>query len=139
MQHYHKYVQWAYYNFPNTFNSYLTTHMSTSDKQKMADLFIYNLQNYQTILPHPSKRNHFGIKKCSCQPQKTTFLLNTSETRSNVVLFSIFIQTFLELIFASRIKTMLLNTPDVLLTSCQKIMLILCVWTLKYCTPIKEY
>ena len=39
--------------------------MSTNDKQKITCFFIYNLQNYQIFLPHPSKRNHFGIKSCS--------------------------------------------------------------------------
>ena len=32
---YHKNVQWAYYNFTNTFNSYLKTQISIKAKQKM--------------------------------------------------------------------------------------------------------
>ena len=87
--HCYKYVQWAYYNFPNTFNWYLTTQMSTHGKQKMAGqvvgmfslnlfVYLYNLQNYKIFLPHPSKRNQFGIKNCTYQRQKSTFLFNTS-------------------------------------------------------------
>ena len=39
----------------------------------------------------------------------STFLLYTSKTFSNVEFFSIFLQTFLELIFATKLKTMLLK------------------------------
>ena len=101
----HKYVQWAYYNFPHTFNWYLTTQMSINDKQKMAgqlvgkfllNLFVYlfDLQNYQIFLSHLSKRNHFGIESFAYQPLKPAFLLNTRKTCSNLELFSIFSQTF---------------------------------------------
>ena len=50
----------------------------------------------------------------------SAFLLNTSKAFSNIELFPIFSQTFLKLIFATKIKTMLLKQSSVLLTSCQK-------------------
>ena len=49
----------------------------------------------------------------------SAFLLHT-RTSSNVELLSIYSQIFLELIFATRIKTMLLKQSAVLFTSCQK-------------------
>ena len=61
----------------------------------------------------------------------SAFLLHSSKTFSNVELFSIFSQTFLELIFATKIKTMLLKPSAFLFTSCQKILGILYVWILK--------
>ena len=60
---------------------------------------------YQIFLPRPFKRNHFGIKIGSYQPLKPEFLLNTRKTYSSVKIFS-------------KIKTILLKHPDVLLTSC---------------------
>ena len=68
----------------------------------------------------------------------SAFLLHTSKTFSNVELFSIFSQTFLELIFATKLKTILLRQSAVLFTSCQ-------YWVyyvsehLKYCIQINEY
>ena len=61
------------------------------------------------------------------------YLLHTSKAFSNVELFYIFSQTFFELIFATKIKTMLLKQSAVLFSSCQKkkILSILCTWTLK--------
>ena len=50
----------------------------------------------------------------------SAFLLHTSKTFSNLELFSIFSQTFLELIFATKIKTTLLKQSAVLFTSCQR-------------------
>ena len=121
MQHCHKYVQCAYYHFPNTFICYLTTRMSTNYKQKMAGLFIYNLQNFQICLPHFSKRNHFGIKSCSYQSQKPAFLLNTRKTCSNIELLCIFSQTFFGTNFRVQKKwTMLFKQSAALLTSYQK-------------------
>ena len=53
-----------------------------------------------------------------------------SKTCSNIELVSSFSQTFMELIFATKIKTMLLKQPAVLLTSCQKyIAYIMCLST----------
>ena len=129
------YVQSAYFNFPNTFNSYLTTQMSTNDKQKRASrvvgkfllyLFIYNLQYYQIFLPHPSKRNQLGIRLCSCQPQKPAFLVNTSQTKLSC--FPFLHKRFLELISATNHnqlskKYCLYHEPE----------------HLEYCTEINEY
>ena len=47
------------------------------------------------------------------------FLLHIRKTFSNVELFSIFSQTFLELIFATEITAMLWKQSAVLFTSCQ--------------------
>ena len=96
-------------------------------------LFIYNLQNYQIFLPYHSKRNHYGIKSCSYQPQKPAFLQYTSKTFSNV-LFSTFSQTFFELIFATKIKTMLLKQPAV-----KKYCVCYVSKHLKYCTQTNEF
>ena len=51
----------------------------------------------------------------------SAFLLHTSKTFYNVELFSIFSQTFLELIFVTIIKAMLLKQSAVLFTSCPRI------------------
>ena len=59
----------------------------------------------------------------------SAFLLHTSNNFSNVDLFSIFSQTFWELSFATKIKTMLLKQSAVMYT--KKILRILFVWTLK--------
>ena len=73
------------------------------NKQKMAGQvvgivfieFICLLQNYKICLSRPSKRNHFGIKSCSYQPQKPAFLLNTSKTWiQRGVVFHFFTQFF---------------------------------------------
>ena len=56
----------------------------------------------------PTKRNNLAL------------LLHTSKTFSNVELFSIFSQIFLELFFVNKIKTMLSKQSAVLFTSCQK-------------------
>ena len=49
------------------------------------------------------------------------FLLHTSKIFSNVELFSIFLQTFLELIFATKIKTMLLKQSNIAYIICLNI------------------
>ena len=56
----------------------------------------------------------------STNHNRSAFLLHPSKTFSNIGLFSIFSQTFLELIFAIQIKPMLLKQSTVLFTSCQK-------------------
>ena len=67
-------------------------------------------------------------------------MLHTSKTFSTVELFSIFSETFLELIFPTKIKTMLLNKSAVLFTSCQKKYCVYYVSEhLKYCTQRNEY
>ena len=101
----------------------------------MASSFIYNLHNYQTFFPHPSKRSHFGIKICSYQPQMAAFLL--SKTCSNVELFSIFLQIFfLELIFATiKIKTISYFVDQL----SEKYCIYYVSEHLKYSTQINEY
>ena len=74
-------------------------------------------------------------RKAPCESKVTptnssAFLLHTSKTFFNYGLFSIFSQTFLELIFATKIKTMLLKQSAVLFTSCQNnIAYIMCLNT----------
>ena len=122
LQHCHKYIQWAYYNFPNTFNWYLTTHMSTNDKQRIEGI---------CRIPHPSKRNHFGIKSCSLQPQKSAFLLNPIKTCSNVELFSVFLKTFFGTNFRHQNKNNVVVTISCFVDQLsKKILRILCVWIL---------
>ena len=58
------------------------------------------------------------------------FLLHTSKTFSNVELFSIFSHTLLELIFATKIRAMLMKQSAVLFNNCQKnIAYIMCLNT----------
>ena len=78
-------------------------------------------------------------KVASTNRNSSAFLLHTNKTFSNVELFSIFSQTFLELIFATKIKTMLLKQSVVLFTSCQRNIAYIMSEHLKYCTQIKEY
>ena len=58
-------------------------------------------------------------KVVSINRNSSVLLLHISKTFSNVELFSK-TQTFLELIFATKIKTKLLKKSAVLLTSCQE-------------------
>ena len=83
----------------------------------MANIFLQTFY-YQIFLPHPSERATFESKVTSINRKSSAFLLHTSKIFSNVELFSIFSQTFLELIYAAKIKTMLLNQSVVLFTSC---------------------
>ena len=80
------------------------------------------------------------LRKATLESKSKAFLLQTSKTCSNVELFSIFSQTFLELIFATKMKTMLLEQSAVLFTSCQKKYCVYYVSEhLKYFTQINEY
>ena len=95
-------------------------------KQKMSNFFSANfseLSNFSSFVTLesrviPTNRN------------SSAFLLHTSKAFSNVEVFSNFSQTFLELNFATKIKTMLLKQSAVLFTSCQKnIAYIMCLNT----------
>ena len=89
---------------------------------------------YLVLLREATLKSKVAPTNCN----SSAFLLNTSKTFSNFELFSIFSQTFLELIFASKIKAMLLKQSAVLFTSCQKKKLhTLCVWALKILYTIK--
>ena len=69
-------------------------------------------------------------KVASTNRNSSTFLLHTSKIFYNVELFSNFSRTFLELIFATKIKTMFSKQSAGLLTSCQKnIAYIMCLNT----------
>ena len=52
--------------------------------------------------------------------KSSPFLLHTIKTFSNVELFFVFSQTFLGIIFATKIKAILLKQSAVLFTSCQQ-------------------
>ena len=91
-------------------------------------------------LPHPSERSQFGIQICSyitytrrsCYIQVRSFPTLTS--------FPFFSWTFLDLIFATIRKTMLLIQSAVLFTSChQKYCAYYGSEHLKYCSQIEEY
>ena len=64
----------------------------------------------------------------------SAFLLHTKKIFSNFELFSIFSQSLLELIFATKIKTILLKQSAVLFTSVYYVS-----EHLQYCTQINEY
>ena len=74
----------------------------------------------------------------STKRNSSAFLLQPSKTFFNVELFSIFSQTFLELIFAFKIKTMLLKKTAVLFSSCQKNITYVSEHLI-YCTQLNEY
>ena len=82
----------------------------------MANFFLQTFQNYQR------EEATLESKFAPTNRNSLAFLLHTSKTFSNVELFSIFSQTFLELISATKIKTMLLKQSAV-----KKILHILCV------------
>ena len=73
------------------------------------------------------------LKKKNVAPtnrNSLAFLLYSSKTFSNVELYSIFSQTFLELIFSTKIKAMLLKQSAILFTNCQtNIAYIMCLNT----------
>ena len=72
-----------------------------------------------------------SVNYCSIKMQIVViFLFHISKTFSNVELLSIYSQSFLELIFATKAKTMLLKQSAVS-PAVKKILHILCVWTLK--------
>ena len=99
-------------------------------KQKTVNVFLQTLQNYQIFLLILLRKATLESKVTPTNLNSSAFLLHTSQTFSNVELFSIFSQTFLELIFATKIKTMLLKQSAVLLTSCQiSIAYIMCLNT----------
>ena len=102
----------------STFNWYLTTRMSTTtNRQNKSELF----SPYFSEITNYSSSSFWGIKSCFYHRNSSAFLLHNSKIFSNVKLFSIFSQTFLELISAGWN-----NSPAV-----KKILRILCVWTLK--------
>ena len=124
-----KYVQWRYYNFPNTFNWYLTTQMSImTNKTKNGKAFFSKLFRITKFFFFILRREStLESKVAPTKRNSSTFLLHSTKTFSNVELFSIFSQTILELIFATKIKTnQLFCLPTV-----KKILHILYVWTLK--------
>ena len=94
--------------FPNIFKWYLTT-TTKKKKQKSGELLFCKL--FTIIKFFFLKLLREAILESKVAPAKhnnSAFLLRPSKTFSNVELFSIFSETFLELIFATKIKTMLL-------------------------------
>ena len=108
--------------------------------KKWRTFFLQTFQNYQIFLPYPSERSHFWSKVAPTNCNRLEFLLHTGKTFSNVELYSIFSETFLELICATKIKAMLLKQSTVLFTSCQ---IKYCVYYvsehLEYCSQTNEY
>ena len=93
---------------------------------KTKTIFLHTFQNYQIFLPHPFERSHFGT--------------HTSNTFSNVELFSIFSQTFFETNFRNQNKN---NVDEI--TSCfvDQLSKKYCIYYvsehLRYCSKINEY
>ena len=100
-------------------------------KQKMAKFFSAKLFRIIKFFFLILLRNAtLELKVVPTNRNCSVFLFHTIKTFSNVELFSIFSQTFLELIFMTKIKTMLLKQSAVLFTSCQKnIAYIMCLNT----------
>ena len=111
-----------------------------NDEQKMANFFLQTFQNYQIFLPILLRKATLESKVAPTNCNSSAFLLHTSKTLSNVELFSNFSHAFLELLFATKIKTMLLKQSAVPFTRCQKTYCVYYVSEhLKYCTQINEY
>ena len=91
-------------------------------KQRMANVFFCKLfRIIKLFLLILLRKVSLESKVASTNRNSSAFLLYSSKTPSNVELFSIFSQTFFwQLIFAIKIKTMLLKQSFVLFTSCQK-------------------
>ena len=81
----------------------------TNKTKRWQTFFLQTFQNSQIFLPHSSERSLWNQK----------------------LLFSIFSQTFLELIFTTKINTMLLSGQLFCLLAVRKILRILYVWTVK--------
>ena len=104
--------------------------MSTNDKQIKQTLA--NFSELINFLSHPHFLREVSLesKVAPTNRNSSAFLLDTHKIFSNVELFYIFSQTFLELIFLTKIKTMLLKQSVVLFTNCQKnIAYIMCLNT----------
>ena len=110
------FVQWTYYNFPNTFNWYLTTQMSTNKKKcnkKWQTFFLQIFRKYHIFLLLILLRKAILVWKTrrSCYTLVRPF--------PTLSCFPFFSQTYLDLIFATKIKTILLKQSAVFFTSCQ--------------------
>ena len=109
----------GYYNFPNTFYWYLKTRQTNTTKIAncfFCKLFRINKFFFLILLKEAILESKFA----PTNRNSSAFLLHNSKSFSNDKLFSIFSQTFLELIFATKIKTMLLKQSAVLFIRCQK-------------------
>ena len=131
------YVQWAYYNFSNTFNWHLTTLMSiTTNKIMTKKIFCKLFRIIKFFFLIHLRKATLESKVAPTNRNNSAFLLHTNKCFSNIELFFIFSQTFLKLIFATK---MLLKQSAVLFTSWQKKY---CVYYvpehLKYCTQIND-
>ena len=141
-----KYEKWAYYNFPNTFNWYLTTQMSRTTNKKLLARF-YEFICFSTFCEIIKFFFFIRLRYATLESKaahtnrnSSAILLNTSKSCPNVEFLFTLHKLCLELIFATEIQTMLLKQPVVLLTSCQKKY---CVYYVsehfKYYTQINEY
>ena len=89
--------------------------------QKMANFFSAKLfRTIQFVFLILLRKVTLESKVAPANHKCSAFLFRTNKTFYNVELFSIFSQTFLELIFATKMKTMLFKESSVLFTSCQK-------------------
>ena len=106
----------------------LNVNNDKQNKNKLCKLFKI-LKFFFLIL---LKEATLASKVAPTNRNSSTFQLHTTKTISNVDMFSICPQSFLELILVTNIKTMLLKQSAVLFTNCQKILPIYyAVWTLK--------
>ena len=121
-----KCVQWVYYNFPNTFNWYLTT-----QTQKMAQFFSTNFLELLHVSFSSFWERPLWIQKLLLLTATVQrFCYAIVKPFPTLSCFPFFNQTFLELIFASNIKTNFLKQLFCLQVV-KKILRILCVWTLQ--------
>ena len=130
-------IHWAYYN-SKLFQTLsidiwqLKCQQRQTNKTKnMANVFFHKLfRIIKFFFLNLLREASLESKVAPTNRNSSAFLLHPSKTFSSVRLFSIISETFLELVFAIKIKTMLLKQPAVLLTSCQKnIAYIICLNT----------
>ena len=98
-------------------------------KQKLANFFLQTFQNYQIYLNHPSERS----QKLLLLTATVWRFCYTPVRPYPWVVFHFFFLNFLKLIFATKIKTMLLKQSAVVYQLSKKkyILRKLCVWTPK--------
>ena len=90
------------------------TNKTKNGKLFFCKLFRINKFFFLILLREATLESKVAPTNCNC----SAFLLHTSKTFSHVELFSISSQTFLKLILATKIKTILMKQQAVLLTNC---------------------
>ena len=130
-KHRHKYVTERILQFSEHFN--IDNWNVNNDKQMKQILQTFFCKLFSIIsffFLILLRKGTLESKVATTNRNSSVFLLYTSKTFSNFELFSIFSQTFVKQIFATKIKKMLLKQSAVLFTGCQEnIAYIMCLNT----------